>query len=293
MNTSGIYLPPEARAEYQKLAEKTGSRSTRGKYPGPSIAVLLRRIIENPSLCELIAAALNNPAGGFSPAISPAVALRPLRPQTETLAWLFLSGKTLSTYFPEKHDGFNDIVRGVGLRWRAPNWSRDLDGDAGKPADRLAELGHRLLDAGFVVVIQDAAVRAAAASGQYEVEYRRWVKARTKGEFAGWFALVWPWGEDFFKAAMRISGARYDKPVVIVPPEHYAEVEDFAGHNGFQISKGAMKVRQAAREFRERALVVDVPPPGQPLPTVNGRRKLEIPDDIQIDPDLLDDADFD
>lgn len=289
---SDLYIRPTTTATLQMLAEKTASVATRGKAIRiPSISVLLQRIADHPALPEIIAATLNNPPGAVTPTAAPAaVAVRPPKPVSETLAWIGINGLDISVYFPEKNEAFKDVVKALGYHWNSPRWSRQLTERSGSPAERAAELGHRLLADGFCVVIADPAIRGAAIRGEYAPEQRRWVLAIAKGEYAGWLALTWPYGENLFDRAMEITGAKYDKPHVVVPSDHFDQVEDFARLFGFQISEKAQAVIDAAKQFRANALVVEVPAPAKPTPYASGKTKLKAPQRVEIDEYLLDDG---
>lgn len=58
--------------------------------------------------------------------------------------------------------------------------------------------------------------------------------------------------------AKRLKGSRYAPPYVVVPPEHYEEVLDFAQVYGFQLSKGAQDVAESAKARRDAALTAKV-----------------------------------
>src|SRR6185437_6784356 len=98
---------------------------------------------------------------------------------------------------------------------------------------------HTLLSKGFIIRIIDDALRAAAVAGTYTPECTRWITKMVNGQYAGWFCITWPRGDDLYDAARRLPGSRYDAPRVVVPGEQFEQVQDFATRYGFQLSAGA------------------------------------------------------
>lgn len=212
--------------------------------------------------------------------------VRPEKPITETIAEISVKGDTIEIVFPEKREDFRQIVRfNLGFTWVENRWQRTLKPTNGAPEDRVAEAGNKLLAAGFSIRIFDENLRVRAVYGHYEPESKRWVMARTINQFAGWFAILWPKGEDFYQAAKRLHGARYDKPSIVVPPEQFAEVLDFAEMYGFSISPGANKIIETAKEIRDKALTAKTQTkPDSRLPEPGGKPTLlDVPKNVDID----------
>ena len=216
--------------------------------------------------------------------------IRPANPRTETVAEIRPGQKAVSIHFPEKREDFRELVRfQLGYTWNKDRWRRELS-FAGTPEDRAAEAGHKLLAAGFIIRIFDESVRAAAISGNYKPEQTRWVRVLVSGDYKGWFALSWKRPDDFYSEAKRLPGSRYVSPVVAVPPEQYEQVQDFAELHSFEFSAAALEILEKARAAHDAALVVDV----APVKTAKGHKaqtkppKLEIPNDIDVDPTLED-----
>jgi hypothetical protein len=107
----------------------------------------------------------------------------------------------------------------------------------------------------------DSELREKAIHGDYESECTRWVQKRTTGEYEGWFAINWNWDEDFYDVAKKISGARWNKPSVVVPPANFEEVLDFAKMYGFSVSDLAYEAIEQAHHLRDAALMVRVEAP--------------------------------
>lgn len=275
-----LALPPDNLARLRALA---------GRVNLDSAQELLSAIVDNETLLDRIAVYLSRPAGSDG---LPPVVVRPAgEVETEAIAWIAVDGDRVQVRFPEKRDNFRELVKGLDYTWDWPYWYRLIDFKAGQPAHRAAELGHRLLAAGFCVVLPTAGIRDMAITGGYEPEQRRWVLALAGGDHQGWFALWWAYSEDCYAAAKKISGSHYAKPYVIVPPEHYDEVLDFARMYDFRVSSSARRIADQARQLREGALVVTVAPVeanNGPVPAA-GFPDLDIPDVVEIDENLVDD----
>lgn len=186
--------------------------------------------------------------------------LRPSKPATESIAEVGYSGSLVYAYLPEKHDGFRAVVRGRDLTW---DWGRRqytrLPASwAGPAADRAAELGHVLLNAGFVVEIADELAEMLLAVS-YTPERRRVISASGSSEYRGWFRLRWPRDDDHWVAARQLPGNRYDPPAVVVPPGQFEAVQDFAERYDFLLTPGAQRLIDETVARKRAALIVDVP----------------------------------
>lgn len=214
--------------------------------------------------------------------------IRPEKPLTETVAEIQMLEKSIEIIFPEKREDFRELVRfKLGYSWDKikSRWVKPLNFKAGNPQERVAELGHRLLIAGFPVRIFDETVKGMVIKGQYEPECHRWISKRTTGTYAGWFSLSWPREEDFYKAAKKLPGSRYDKPDVIVPAEQFEQVLDFAEMYGFKLSPGAQKLAETARRIKEAALTArgEERTEGSLMPQPGAKpRKLAVPENVDV-----------
>ena len=217
--------------------------------------------------------------------------VRPEKPVTETVAEIRALENCIEVHFPEKRDDFREIVKGqLGMEWSVNQWTRRLVKINGTPADRAAEAGHRLLAAGFPVRIFDDETRQKAITGTYEPEHTRWIMCRVSGDYLGYLSIKWGRKEDFYLAAKGIKGSRYYKSNVVVPPEYFDEVLDFAQLHDFRISESAQNAIDAARQARESMLVVNVVPPIEKEHVVVGGRPpvLEVPVEVDIDDEFRD-----
>lgn len=212
--------------------------------------------------------------------------IRPENPKTETVAEIRALENSVEISFPEKRDDFRELVKEkLHMKWADGCWKRSLNTKNGTAADRAAEAGHRLLAAGFPIRIFDEEIREKAITGTYEPECTRWIMVRNEdAAYAGWFAIVWAREEDFYKAAKKIAGAKYSRPHVVVPPEQFEEVLDFAKMYGFKVSTWARELIENARTARENMLVVKVDLPKEPEKvSVSGRPPvLEVPAEVGV-----------
>jgi hypothetical protein len=200
---------------------------------------------------------------------------------------LRVEGDKISLDFPERQEDFDLLTKTLGFRWDGESLSRIPGEWAGDPIDRAAEVGHKLLANGFCVIFPDKSIQEMAIAGEYETECRRWVLARSEGQYEGWFCIRWMWPEDLYDKAKRIAGSRYEKPFVVVPPEQFAEVIDFAEIYRFRFSQGALALVIQAKEMRESALVVAV------VEREDEEYPLDLPEKEWEDDDLADDIEFD
>lgn len=235
------------------------------------------------------------PPGAVIEVANAEATVRPKEPKTETVAEISVSSDdTVKISFPEKREDFWQIVKKeLGYTWSGRAWERKLTPQNGTPADRAAEAGHTLLAAGFIVRIFDTGIREAAITGAYEPEQTRWIFARVAGakKYTGWFVIEWKRPDDLYAAAKKLPGSRYDSPFVVVPPEQFEQVLDFAETYGFSLSPGAQRAAETARTAKEAMLVVSVEPSKlKPDPIKVGTKPpvLEVPEEVKVDETLRD-----
>lgn len=213
--------------------------------------------------------------------------VRPESPVTETVAEITVKEDIVEIHFPEKREDFRELVRfKLGYSWdkNKTAWSRRIGIKTGSSQDRAAEAGNKLLAAGFPIRIFDADIRARAINGQYEPECHRWIMKRTANQYTGWFSISWPRGEDFFRAAKKLPGSKYDKPDIVVPAEQFEQVLDFAEMYEFNLSPGAQELAEIARKLRDSVLTAKVEIRDDAVMPEPGKRprKLDIPEKVEV-----------
>lgn len=213
--------------------------------------------------------------------------VRPVAEITATIAEIRVIGERIEILFPEKREDFRQLVRfDLGYAWSGRAWGRVITACSGPLADRVIEVGHRLLSAGFPIRIQDADLRTRAVAGDYTPEQKRWITGYTSGKYQGWLCLQWPKDDDIYTPAHRLPGCRYDKPNIAVPASSFDAIEDFAEAYQFAISDTARRYLDAARTAHASALIVE---PARVAPPMPASPNLMPEATGEIDPDLLDD----
>lgn len=192
--------------------------------------------------------------------------LRPPQPRTPLIAVLTVATHGIAVHLPQRDEVFRVAVRDLGYRWTGTRWERRIDERFhGSIRDRAIELGHALLLAGFVIEVPDD-LHEAIGAGDYVPECRHWITVLQDGSaYHGWFIITWPRSDDHYAAARRVRGSRYVDGRVIVPPESYLDIQDFADLRAFHLSDGARRV-VAEQEARHAAALVVVPTRRTPSP---------------------------
>lgn len=162
------------------------------------------------------------------------------KPESQThdgIVDIVASDARVSAMYP-KNDDFRSIVKGLGYRWDGSEmaWCLSINFSTGTAAERAAELGNKLLNAGFSIRIQDADTLSNAIEGRYEPMCQRWISKNLK---SGKFVISWGRGDDLYDKAKRLPGARYMSPSIHVPAKEWESVMDFAETYGFKLSPGA------------------------------------------------------
>lgn len=173
----------------------------------------------------------------------------PENKQTDVAVEIEYTKRNISLKF-EKNQMFIDLVKVWGYRWDRESkiWYRTLDYTTGTFEDRVAEIGNKLLNAGFPVMILDENIRNKAINGEYEPECHRWIYLRGTGDYKGWFDIRWRGRDDvLYQNARKLPGSRWDS-AVMVRLEYCKEVEEFAELYGFKFSKGAMEAIKLHKE---------------------------------------------
>ena len=175
--------------------------------------------------------------------------IRPPKPRSKTICRISVGETSIKLLFPERLDSFRDAVKSFGFRWESPLWLKAVN--KGGICDRAAEISRALLDAGFAVQTEYAGITVAALKNTYTPESLRLISARASGVFKGWLAIRWPRAEDYYEKAKAITAAKYSDGEVLVPPEHFEEVLDFASIYDFSVTPEAEAEIQTMRQALE------------------------------------------
>lgn len=153
-----------------------------------------------------------------------------------------------------KDEDFIEIVKSLGYKWERP-WAKHITLTSGAAADRAAELGNRLLNAGFSVQLQDPDIRNKAINADYEPECKRWVVHNVPNNK---LSIQWLDGRNsrLYESAKKIKSAKWDgkSGSVLVSVEYFSEVEDFAEMFGFKFSPGAV---EAIKHYKDELSTID------------------------------------
>lgn len=196
------------------------------------------------SLNEVIRDMKNNPApqqAAEEPAPAKADEATIAKPESQThdgIVDIRASEQRVSATY-QKDDDFRSLLKGLGYRWNVSEWSLNINYSTGSSAERAAELGNKLLNAGFAIRIQDAETLRNAIAGNYKPMHRRWVgKVVSEDKFI----ISWAREDDLYSLAKRLPGARYVSPSILVPAKEWEAVLDFADAYDFRLSPGAQEL---------------------------------------------------
>lgn len=160
-----------------------------------------------------------------------------------------------------RNDDYITVVKELGYKYDGARkrWYKAIGVTNGPASDRAAELGSRMLNAGFAVRIEDPAIREAAIRGDYAPETTRWIDVvrADDARYAGWLAISWGRSDDLYSKARALRRSRYDHGRVVVPATEWQDVMDFAHIYDFRVTPAA----EAAVEAQQRNVEVVDPAP--------------------------------
>ncbi|MDD2627108.1 MAG: hypothetical protein PHI87_06140 [Candidatus Methanomethylophilus sp.] len=243
---------------------------TRYDDPGPAISKMAKQILSDDSALV--------PEAVKAEAIED-MTMRPAKGSATTLITeIRVSDETVAAHLPEKNEEFRLLLRELRFSWENGCWQRKTGITIGTPMDRAAELGIKLLAAGFPIRVYSEGLQEQILSGQYKPECDRWILRHENG-----FRIWWDRkAEDFYDESKRLPGSRWlsEKRSVYVPPEAFRELQDFAERYQFQLTENAQANLDEARRAFESAMVADVTIPVQETLPEPGCRPILDPEDV-------------
>lgn len=146
-----------------------------------------------------------------------------------------------------KNNDFIQIVKSLDYKWDGSNWTKEINEYTGAIDDRAAELGNRLILAGFTVQFVTEDSKELAITGTFKKENDRWIKYLSREN-----ALVISWNgrnDNFYKNAKKLPGAYWELGRMLVNIEFYQKVQTFAKKMQFSFSKAAT---DAIAQYKEK-----------------------------------------
>ena len=178
----------------------------------------------------------------------------------------------------EKNEEFRTLVKSLGYKWNN-QWERTITETNGPIEDRIAELGNKLLNAGFAVCIHSKELREKAGKADYEPECTRWIKLVEES-----FYITWSEHSDsLYAAAKKLPGAKWHNRGMWVKLSYYSEVEDFAEQLGFKFTTKALRYKEDYKQqFNNTEIVI-------PEKSKQKQEKNGLQDILNSSTDILDD----
>lgn len=210
--------------------------------------------------------------------------LQPESPVDETPVEIRVSDDSVAIV-SKKDDRIINICRGMGYKWESGAWRRTMTYRTGIAVDRAAEIGNKLLNIGFPIIIENAEASEKAVNATFEPEHTRWIgvsKDEPKSFFINWKER----NDRLYETAKSLPKAKWVKPDVEVSIKYFREVEEFAELMGFRFSPGALKT---IVEYKDSLEVKKVIPEAAPeVELADGLQKI-LETDNSIIEDLKDD----
>lgn len=158
--------------------------------------------------------------------------------------------------FSVKDEIIREVVKTYGMRWNGAAWVLSINETTGSAADRAAEAGNRLLNAGVAIrsISQDLIDNAVAA--RFSPRHENWI-LRSHDEFK----LVFPRNDEIYRTAKKIPGAHWQSGTgMLIPSDSVDEIMDFAERMDFRIAPLAQELLDQAAMRKHTRKVVDPAP---------------------------------
>lgn len=173
---------------------------------------------------------------------------------TESVVEITINEHVVTAAFKKDYD-FIDLVKELGYSfdWSKRVWYRNINTLTGSARDRAAELGNKLLNSGYPILIMEQEVRENAINGVFEKENERMIIKGENNQLNIWWK---GWDTDLYYAAKSLPKARWQKPFVCVDIAHYTEVEEFADLYDFTIHEDARQMIETYKQSLANAQIV-------------------------------------
>jgi hypothetical protein len=183
------------------------------------------------------------------------IIISPEKPVSKTIARITVVNNFIKVHFPERNDEFISTVKALGFSWSNPYWTREIGTLNGTIEDRYVEICNKLLKKGFTILAFRADLKDKILKEEYNKEVTRWVKVVTSESRKGWFLFSFPKsGYNYYDKIKSIKGFEYYNHSILVSPENYEQVIDFAEKNGFGISEGAKKIVEYQKNIQNKVV---------------------------------------
>lgn len=143
----------------------------------------------------------------------------------------------------KKDKDFIDIVRNKDYQWSQDYkcWYKHLSKYTGKFEDRAAEVGHLLLNSGFIINIENEEICKNAISGKFGKDMSRRIIPFGDSRIE----IVWGVSNSsLYNQAMLINNAKWNGfgAIVVVDESNADKIKEFAKKNNFVIEKNAVTI---------------------------------------------------
>lgn len=271
---SNLMLSPEVLKGLREIAERT-DLTYKGK---PSMSAVVTLV--GTDLIETVIAAIQASTARVPASMMGMPVVRPVNPVINSVVRIW--GRDSHVYaVTSKNDIFNVEIRKCGFLWNKDcgAWERAVSPHS-PLADCVAELGAKLIDAGFIVQFPSEIIQTKALTADYEVECLCWID-----EIDQRFAVRWYSPADYYDRVLQISTARkIETNVIGIDPEHVDSLIDFAEMHRCKFTPAGLVLRDAALNWLSNAMICENKLTKKPVIP-------QVPDDgiIGVDPDLMDD----
>lgn len=165
--------------------------------------------------------------------------------------------KQISVSTPCRIEEVIDLVKDrLRYKWSGSAWRGTYAADSPVVDDRVCEIAAKILKCGYAVELPKRELVSRVINGEYKPYNPRRIMRRGKTDE---FIMFWGGDEDWYRAAKRLPGAKWDSKEggVVVPGKSWALVEDFAQRNKFDLSPGAQELIALAKEADRKALICE------------------------------------